>query len=227
MPVYFLHPDHAVFPHPELANEDGLLAVGGNLEPERLLTAYSFGIFPWYNQNEPIAWWSPDPRAVVLPGTVKISKSMRSFLRRYELRIDTAFEEVIQSCKYVPRSGEDATWITDAMVEAYTSLHHLGYAHSFETWYKGKLIGGLYGLSLGKCFFGESMFSLENNASKFAFIQLSEWTKERDFILIDCQVPNDHLSRMGCGEISRQKYLQYMRQNLKFPTKKGKWLLDK
>lgn len=223
MPFYSLHPDFPVFPHPELADEHGILAFGGDLSVERLLTAYSFGIFPWYNDEDPIIWWSPDPRAVVLPGEVKISKSMRKYLRKYELKIDTNFEEVIKHCREIPRNGEFGSWITTEMQDAYIDLYHKGYAHSFECWHEGNLIGGLYGLSLGRCFFGESMYSLEKNASKFAFISLSEWSKKRSFLLIDCQVPNDHLTSMGCKDMARSEYLEYMRENLKYPTIKGKW----
>jgi leucyl/phenylalanyl-tRNA--protein transferase len=223
MPVYFLHPDLYVFPHPEMADENGILAIGGDLDPERVLTAYRFGIFPWYDEDDPITWWSPDPRAVVIPGEVKVSKSMRPYLRKYELKIDTSFEEVISFCKEIQRNDEFGTWITGEMMKTYIELHHLGYAHSFETWYDGKLIGGLYGLSLGKCFFGESMFSLKSNASKFAFIKLSQLLKQWEFLLIDCQVPNDHLTSMGCTKISRTKYLDFMRQNLRYITKNGRW----
>jgi leucyl/phenylalanyl-tRNA--protein transferase len=223
MPVYFLSPDFMVFPHPEMADESGMLAVGGDLSPERLLTAYSFGIFPWYDEDEPITWWSPDPRSVVRPGGVKVSKSMRPFLKKYQLKIDQSFEKVIHHCRKINRKGGEGTWITEEMEEAYLELHRLGYAHSFETWFEGELIGGLYGVSLGRCFFGESMFSLKSNASKFAFIQLSEWTREKDFLLIDCQVPNDHLSKMGCTGMPRFSYLQIMRKNLLSTSLLGKW----
>ena len=225
MPVYFLHPELYIFPHPEMAEESGVLAIGGDLHPERLLTAYKFGIFPWYNEEDPITWWSPDPRAVVFPGDVKIRKSMRPYLKKYELRVDTAFERIIKYCREVPRNGETESWITDDMINAYIELHDQGYAHSIETWYDGELIGGLYGISLGKCFYGESMFSLKSNASKFAFIKLSELLNEWNFMLIDCQVPNEHLTSMGCKKISRKAYLDHMRQNLKHSTKTGHWHL--
>lgn len=223
MPVYFLDPDFTVFPHPEMADESGILAVGGDLSAERLLTAYSFGIFPWYNEEEPITWWSPDPRSVVEPGGVKVSKSMRPYLKKYTLKIDRSFEQVIHHCRTINRRREAGTWITLEMENAYIELHRLGYAHSFETWFEGQLIGGLYGVSLGRCFFGESMFSLQSNASKFAFIKLSEWTQTKDFLLIDCQVPNDHLSRMGCIKMSRSDYLSVMRKNLRSSSIIGKW----
>jgi leucyl/phenylalanyl-tRNA--protein transferase len=226
MPIYFLHPDLPVFPHPEMADESGILAVGGDLSLERLLTAYSFGIFPWYNEDEPVTWWSPDPRSIVLPGQVRISKSMRPYLKRFELRVDTAFHQVIHHCRKIPRNGQPDTWITADMEKAFVALRDAGYAHSFETWHEGRLIGGLYGVSLGKGFFGESMFSLETNASKFAFIRLSQWLRQRAFTLIDCQVPSEHLARMGCTTISRSEYLDWLRKNLLIPTLKGKWKTD-
>ena len=223
MPVYLLDPVEHIFPHPDLADEHGIVAIGGDLNPDRILTAYRFGLFPWYNEEDPIIWWSPDPRAVIYPGQAKVSKSMKSYLKKYELRIDTAFESVIKHCKFVPRREEGSSWITHEMQQAYIKLYEMGYAHSFESWYQGKLIGGLYGLSIGKCFFGESMFSLESNASKFAFICLSKLLREKDFTLIDCQIPNDHLMSMGCKEFPRKKYLEIMRENIFCETKKGKW----
>jgi len=223
MPIYFLDPDFPIFPHPEMADENGIVAIGGDLSTERLLTAYSFGIFPWYNEEDPIIWWSPDPRAVVAPGMVKKSKSINSYFKKYELRIDTSFEKVINNCKHIARGGVRESWITEEMQAAYMELHRLGYAHSFETWHNNKLIGGLYGVSLGKCFFGESMFSLENNASKFAFINLSKILKAKEFMMIDCQVPNDHLMSMGCKELSRKEYLHNMRINLSHKTHRGSW----
>lgn len=218
-----LHPDYPVFPHPETANEDGLLAVGGTLSNDFLLTAYSFGIFPWYNEGDPILWWSPDPRVVIIPGEVKIAKSMRPFLKKFELRIDTVFDQVIAHCGQTPRKGIQESWITTAMEEAYIRLHQAGYAHSFECWHQDQLVGGLYGVSLGKCFFGESMFSHTANASKFALIRLSQVLFARKFQLIDCQIPNEHLFRMGCQEISRSTYLDYLRNNLFEAGHTGSW----
>jgi len=223
MRFFVLDPNNHIFPHPELAGEDGLLAFGGDLSPERLLSAYSFGIFPWYNEEDPILWWSPDPRAVVFPGKVKCSKSMRPFLKKYELRIDHSFKDVISNCSMIPRKGFEGSWITDEMMEAYISLHEKGYAHSFETWYNGELIGGLYGVSLGRCFFGESMFSTKSNASKFAFIKLSEILLNKDFLLIDCQIPNEHLSSMGCENIPRKEYLKLLRKNLFMEDLNNSW----
>lgn len=223
MPVFLLESNNTIFPHPYLADDSGILAIGGDLSPERLLSAYSFGIFPWYNEDDPIIWWSPYSRAVAYPGQIIISKSMHSYLRKYELRIDQSFPEVIHHCRHIPRNGSTESWINDEMQKAYILMYEKGYAHSFETWYNDKLIGGLYGISLGKCFFGESMFSLENNASKFAFIRLSQILKEKEFLLIDCQVPNDHLSRMGCSPISRNQYLDVMRKNLFYQSVKGSW----
>lgn len=223
MAVFLLQNQEVIFPHPEMAGEDGLLAVGGDLSQERLLSAYRFGIFPWYSEEDPILWWSPDPRAVVLPGKVIVSKSMRQEMKKFRLTIDKAFEEVIIACSTIPRQGQDGTWITDEMIRAYTQLHHSGFAHSFEVWRDGNLVGGLYGISLGKCFFGESMFSLVSNASKYAFIRLSGVLKERDFRIIDCQVPNEHLTRMGCGIMKRAEFLQILRQNNLEPTFRGSW----
>ncbi len=223
MAVYFLHPQELIFPHPEMAGEDGLVAIGGDLSEERLLTAYRFGIFPWYNEGDPVLWWSPDPRAVVLPGKVTISASMRQEMKKFRLTVDTVFEQVIKACSAVPRKGQDGTWITEDMVRAYIQLHHSGFAHSFEVWREGKLSGGLYGVSLGKCFFGESMFSHVPNASKFAFIRLSQILEERAFRLIDCQVPNDHLASMGCKTMERSKYLEILRKNNLEPTFRGSW----
>jgi leucyl/phenylalanyl-tRNA--protein transferase len=223
MPVFLLNQDEVIFPHPELAGEEGLLAVGGDLSEERLLSAYRFGIFPWYDEDDPILWWSPDPRAVVLPGKVIISKSMRQEMKKFRLTIDKAFGQVISACRTTPRQGQEGTWITESMITAYIRLHQSGFAHSFEVWREGNLVGGLYGVSLGKCFFGESMFSLVPNASKYAFIRLSQMLEEKNFRIIDCQVPNDHLNRMGCKTMKRSDYLRILRENNLEPTFRGSW----
>jgi len=224
MPVFLLDREEKnIFPHPELADESGIIAVGGDLSPERLITAYSFGIFPWYNEEDPIIWWSPDPRAIIVPGQVKVNKSMRPYMRKFSLSIDRVFGEVIKHCQEVPRNGIRESWITGEMMEAYIRLHEMGYAHSFETWFRGKLVGGLYGVSIGRCFFGESMFSLSNNASKYALVRLSEILSGKHFILIDCQVPNDHLMRMGCREVERSEYLRILRMNLLEAGFTGSW----
>lgn len=225
MPVFALDSDHPIFPPPSMADSSGLLAVGGQLEIEWLLEAYSNGIFPWYNENEPLMWWSPDPRSVIIPGDVKITKSMRSYLKKniFELRVDYSFSNVLENCKRIKRKDQDGTWITDDMKRAYNALHDLGFAHSIETWHNNELVGGLYGVSLGKMFFGESMFSSESNASKFAFICLSTIMKQNEFELIDCQVPNQHLTSMGCIEISREEYLKKLEQNQFSDTIQGSW----
>lgn len=223
LPLYFLDNDDSIFPHPQLADEEGLLAIGGDLNIQRLLTAYSFGIFPWYNEEDPILWWSPDPRAVFKPSEIKISKSMRPFLKKYQLKIDTNFPFVIEQCRDISRDGITESWITDDMLNAYIKLHELGYAHSFECWYEDKLIGGLYGVSLGKCFFGESMFSQKANASKFALIKLAQLLDQKDYWIIDCQIPNDHLNSLGCTSMPRIKYLQLLQENRKQSTPVGSW----
>lgn len=225
MPVFSLDSDHPAFPPPSMADSSGLLAIGGHLDIEWLLEAYSNGIFPWYNENEPLMWWSPNPRSVILPGKVKITKSMRSYFKKniFELRIDSSFTNVLDNCKKVYRKGQDGTWITKDMKNAYIALHKLGLAHSIETWRDNKLVGGLYGVSLGKMFFGESMFSLESNASKFAFICLSIILKQNEFELIDCQVPNQHLTSMGCIEMSREEFLEKVEKNQFSDTMQGTW----
>ena len=225
MAIYSLNPEILQFPPPVLTGRQGILAIGGKIDVDWLLEAYSIGVFPWYNDDEPVMWWCPDPRSVAKPGEVKISKSMKRYFTNgiFQLKIDTAFEEVINACRYIPRSNQDGTWINDKIVDTFIELHRMGYAHSFETWENGKLVGGLYGISLGKMFFGESMFSKVSNASKFAFISLSEILKANSFMLIDCQVPNSHLISMGCKNIPRLKFLEYIEINRNFNTLKGNW----
>lgn len=225
MPIFSLDNNNISFPPIEVADSSGLLAVGGMLDVEWLLEAYSVGVFPWFNEDEPVMWWSPNPRSVVFPGEVKISRSMRSCFRsnKFELRIDTSFENVIENCQKIVRKNQEGTWITRNMKSAYLELHELGYAHSFETWENNVLVGGLYGISFGKMFFGESMFSHISNASKFAFISLSEILNVNNFILIDCQVPNSHLEKMGCFEMKRMDYKNLLEENEMFETVKGDW----
>jgi leucyl/phenylalanyl-tRNA--protein transferase len=201
--------DDLWFPPLSDALEDGLLAVGGDLSTERLLLAYKNGIFPWFNEDEPPMWWSPDPRFVLFPDELKVSKSMKQLLRRneFEFRTDTAFSEVIANCKNMERAGQDGTWITETVEEAYTKLHVLGYAHSAEAWHNDELVGGLYGIKLGKSFFGESMFSKKANASKFAFISWVEELKKQGVQLIDCQVYTPHLESLGARMISRSDFI--------------------
>lgn len=226
MPVFWLSERELSFPHPELANEDGIVAVGGDLSVERLLLAYQNGLFPWFNPGDPILWWSPDPRFVLFPAELKIAKSMRSYFnqRKFEVTFDAQFEEVITACQSQSRKGQDGgTWISDDMVAAYTCLHKAGYAHSVEVRKAGELVGGLYGVSLGRVFFGESMFSKVANASKFGFITLVRVLEDRDFQLIDCQQETRHLQSLGAKMIRRSAFLQIMEQNKNAPTLRGSW----
>jgi len=213
MPIYRLSNDLA-FPDPSLSEEDGLLAIDGDLSAERLLLAYSNGIFPWFSEDEPILWWSPDPRFIVYPKNIKISHSMKKLLKKntYRVTYDTSFRDVISNCSNLRK--ETGTWITNEMIEAYCKLNELGYAHSVETWYQGKLVGGLYGVSIGKCFFGESMFSTMDNASKTAFITLGTLLEEKGFSIIDSQVYTTHLESLGAVYISRKKFLELVKEGI-------------
>jgi leucyl/phenylalanyl-tRNA---protein transferase len=224
MPVYALD-DKIIFPDPRLARGDGLLAVGGDLSAERLLQAYSRGIFPWYSDGDPILWWSPDPRMVLYTEKFKVSKSLAQVLRNknYEVRFDTAFEDVIEQCSKVPRFGQGGTWITKEMKKAYIDLHRRGFAHSVETFIYGKLAGGLYGVSLGKAFFGESMFYVEKDASKIALYFLIEKLKEWEFHFIDAQVETAHLKRLGAENITKEEFLTMLKEALQYPTIKNNW----
>lgn len=204
------------FPHPSLANEDGILAVGGDLSAERLLLAYRWGIFPWYNAGDPIIWWHPDPRFVLFPKNLKIAKSMRPYFnqQRYEVTYNQNFKSVINQCQKITRDGQAATWITDEMKDAYIQLHKMGYAQSVEVWRDKKLVGGLYGISLGRIFYGESMFSLETNASKYGFITLVQKLKRENYVLIDCQQETQLLRSMGADFISRDAFMGYLKNNM-------------
>ena len=210
--MYLLSKD-LIFPEVHLANEDGLLAIGGDLSPERLLLAYKSGIFPWYNKGEPIIWYSPNPRMVLFPNKLKISKSMKQLIRRNEFQItfNKNFEEVISNCKSIEREGQQSTWITEEMQEAYLKLHKKGIAKSVEVWKNKELVGGLYGVDLGTIFCGESMFSKVSNASKLAFIYMVQKLENEKYQLIDCQVYNNHLASLGAEEISRTKFLTYLK----------------
>ncbi len=212
--MYLLSAD-LVFPPVEMADEDGLLAIGGDLGTERLLLAYSKGIFPWYNEEEPICWWSPDPRFVLFPTELKVSKSMRAILGngKFRFSINKAFDRVMQNCKTITRKGQAGTWITPAVQKAFTLLHEKGYAHSAEAWLDGKLVGGLYGIRLGNIFFGESMFSLEKNASKFAFRNYVQHLQNEGVQLIDCQVYTEHLESLGARMISRESFTRIIAEN--------------
>ena len=195
-----------------MADEDGLLAIGGDLDTDRLLLAYKSGIFPWYNEDEPICWWSPDPRFVLFPALIKISNSMKTVLQNGSFRftINKAFTKVIQQCKTVSRKGQAGTWISPAMQQAYIQLHELGYAHSAEAWQDGNLVGGLYGIRLGGIFFGESMFSSKSNASKFAFIKYVQSLHKENVKLIDCQLHTNHLQSMGARMIERKLFSEML-----------------
>lgn len=227
MPVYFLD-EKIRFPNPKQADPNGLIAVGGDLSSERLLFAYKKGIFPWYSEGQPILWFSPDPRLVFYPKDFKRSKSLDKLVNsgKFEVKVDTNFVEVIENCAKVERKFQSGTWITEDMIAAYINLHNLGYAHSFETYLDDKLVGGLYGVSMGGAFFGESMFYTESEASKVAFYYLVEFSIESDFDFIDSQVPNDHMLSMGGVEISRDKFLKMLDKSLDKNTMKGKWKLD-
>ncbi len=225
MPIYEL-PSEPIFPDPNLADKNGLLAYGGDLSPRRLVVAYQSGFFPWFEEGSPdILWWTPDPRMVLFPDKFKLSKSLRQKIRRqtFEIRVDSAFEQVIKACRAVPRPGQDGTWITDEIELAYTRLHRLGIAHSVECWQDGQLVGGLYGLSLGKIFFGESMFHKVSDASKVAFYYLSYFCKQLEFSFIDCQMHTDHLQRLGAEEMPRSAYLKSIYVNNELETMKGSW----
>lgn len=206
---------HTDFPPVSSAQADGLLAIGGDLSVERLLQAYRNGIFPWYNEDEIPLWWSPDPRFVLFPEQLKISKSMKQVLKNksFEFRVNTAFEETIMGCRHAHRPGQPGTWISDAIVNAYTELYHLGYAHSAEAWQGHQLVGGLYGIRMGNLFFGESMFSSVSNASKFAFIHWVQQLQQEGVCLIDCQVYTPHLESLGACMISRSNFINILQQH--------------
>ena len=202
------------FPKPELAPADGLLMAGGDLAPERILRGYSQGIFPWYDEDSPILWWSPDPRCVLFPHKLHVGASLRRELRsgRFAYTVDTCFERVIRACAEVPRPGQDGTWIVPEMLEAYLRLHELGHAHSVEVWEGGELAGGLYGVKLGRVFFGESMFHTRPYASKAALVFLVERLVEQGVELVDCQQATPHMLRLGAEEIPRKDFLPLVRR---------------
>ena len=223
--VYQLIPEIPFFPPIDEAEEDGLLAIGGDLKKERLLLAYRNGIFPWYEVGQPILWWSPDPRLILIPEELKISRSLRKILKKrmFEIRFDSSFNQVIKACADVRiEQGED-TWIIPEMQEAYIELHREGVAHSVESWLDGKLTGGLYGISLGQCFFGESMFSTKNDSSKVALVALVEFSKKVGIKMIDCQMTTNHLLSLGAREVKRQKYLKDLKNFLQKPSIVGNW----
>jgi leucyl/phenylalanyl-tRNA--protein transferase len=213
------------FPNPRFASDEGLLAYGGDLSSTRILTAYRNGIFPWYSEGDPILWWSPDPRLVLYPERFKVRKSFRRVLRsgRFTVTFDHRFADVIRYCATVPREGQNGSWIVPQMQEAYIRLHEEGYAHSVEVYKEGELVGGLYGLSMGKAFFGESMFSLVPDASKVAFKALSDVLAQRGYDFIDCQMRTDHMVGLGAIEIPRAQFLDALEATLQKPSHIGSW----
>lgn len=224
MPVYQLI-DNVIFPPPDHAEPTGLLAVGGDLSTERLLLAYRMGIFPWYSEGQPILWWSTDPRLILEPEEFHVSRSLRRTLNRkiFQVTFDRAFEEVIRACATVPRPGQNGTWIMEEMIAAYVRLHRVGLAHSAESWFEGKLVGGIYGVSLGGCFFGESMFFHKTDASKVALAGLVERLKVWRFDMIDAQMTTSHMISLGAKEIPRKVFLKRLQAALRHPTRQGSW----
>ncbi len=217
------------FPPPATAlrEPNGLLAAGGDLSPQRLLAAYRQGIFPWFNEGEPVLWWSPDPRMVLFPGELKVSRSLRKTLKnhRYEVRADTSFRAVMAACA-APREAQGGTWISEAMIAAYSDLHELGFAHSVETWVDGELVGGLYGVAMGRMFYGESMFSRQTDTSKIAFVHLVRQLERWHFGMIDCQMKTSHLASLGAREISRAEFARNIEQFTALSGQPAPWRFD-
>jgi len=203
-----------IFPNPREASKEGLVAWGGDLNPNRILSAYRQGIFPWYNENDPILWWSPDPRLVLFFDDLKISKSLNRNLKKYEVRFDTNFEEVIKKCRDIRLLKDENTWILEEVIEQYIEIHEMGFAMSVETYHEGELIGGLYGILMGGVFCGESMFSLKSDASKVALVKLADKLQSEGYDFIDCQVPSEHLKSMGAREIGRDEFLELLEKAL-------------
>jgi leucyl/phenylalanyl-tRNA--protein transferase len=224
MPIFRLTAQ-PVFPDVGLAEPDGLLAIGGDLSQERLLAAYRAGIFPWFSEGEPILWWSPDPRCVLLTDRVHCSRSMQKLLRKgaFRITLDADFEQVIDSCARVPRAGQDGTWITKSMRKAYVGLHRAGFAHSAEAWLDDRLVGGMYGVALGSIFFGESMFSTAPNASKAVLIRLAQHLNTAGFAVLDGQVGNPHLYRLGAVDLPRKEFLDAVAEGIARPAPQGCW----
>lgn len=228
--LHFLSADTIKFPDPNdaLVSPNGLLAIGGDLSAERLIEAYRHGIFPWYSSDEPILWWSPNPRAVIFPEKLNISRSLHKSLHNvaWHVTFDQAFSAVITACAQ-PRTKQPETWITPDIITAFTALHQLGIAHSVEVWLENKLVGGLYGLSIGAAFFGESMFSLYKDASKVALVYLAQQLTRWHYVMIDCQVSSRHLASLGAVDIPRTEFLTLLNIALEKMEHKGKWELDK
>ena len=227
--MFRLHPHDFRFPPVERASPEGLLAVGGDLRPERLLEAYRHGIFPWYNESDPILWWSPDPRAVLFPEKLHVPRSLKRRLRSnlFTVTLDTSFRTVMEECAGPrPQYPEGGTWITDDMLDAYTRLHELGYAHSVETWLDNRLVGGVYGVALGGAFFAESMFTRVDDASKVALVRLVQQLQAWDFRLIDCQQASPHVMRFGAEAIPRSDFSNQLIEALRIPDRRGQWVFD-
>lgn len=224
MPVWQLD-ERILFPEPRFANPDGLLAIGGDLSPERLILAYCNGIFPWFIEGKDIFWFSPDPRCVLIPEELKVSKSMQQLIKKnaFTVTYDQKFKRVIKSCKTVKRKDQSESWIDKNFIDAYEIMHEKGLAHSVEVFENKKLVGGLYGVSIGSCFFGESMFSKVSNASKYGFIFLVKALQKRNFTMIDCQVYNDHLATLGAKNMERNTFLKLLKKGLQGKTLNGNW----
>jgi len=220
-----LRRDQLIFPHPSEALNEGLLCVGGDLSPERLLLAYQFGIFPWFNEGEPILWWTPFPRMVLRPEHLKVSKSMRPLFnkKKFDVSFDTSFEYIIRNCQTTNRPGQKGTWLTEEMVTAYITLHQQGFAHSVEIWENGEIVGGLYGIGLGRIFYGESMFHHQPNASKYGFITLVGELRKRGFRLIDCQQETEYMKQFGAATIPKEEFFSVIKDNLLKETYCGSW----
>jgi leucyl/phenylalanyl-tRNA---protein transferase len=215
MPAMWLSPTEIFFPNPDYFDTPDIVAIGGDLSPERLFLAYSMGIFPWYNDDEPILWWSPDPRMVLFPDELIIAKSMRPFFNqnKFQVTYNADFQSVMTACMNQKRESQDGTWINEDMVKSYTTLHKQGHAHSVEVWQEGELVGGLYGIAVGKIFFGESMFAKVPNASKFGFISFVKKLKDLGFLMIDCQQETRHLTSLGAKLISREDFYRILKKN--------------
>lgn len=227
MPVFRLT-DALAFPDPELAEDGGLLAVGGDLRPERVVLAYRSGIFPWYSEGRPILWWCPAPRFVLMPDELHVGRSLRRAIKRepYRITLDTAFAAVIERCGHAPRAGQRGTWITNDVRDAFVELHRRGLAHSVEAWEGERLVGGLYGLAMGTVFFGESMFADAPDASKIAFVRLVEQLRTWGFDLIDCQVHTEHLERFGARYLELDEFMRRLGEGVAHPSKLGPWTFD-
>lgn len=216
MDIYPLDKNSYIFPNPHFASDEGLLAYGGDLTPSRIMTAYSKGIFPWYNEDDPILWWSPNPRLVLELNEFKVSKSLQKIINKeiFEIKFDENFKQTMIECKNINRENQDKTWIQDEVIEAYTDIHDMGFAHSFEAYYNGELVGGGYGINIGNVFCGESMFAKKSNASKVALYFLVQRLKEKGFRLIDCQIPSPHLQSLGAKVMPRNEFLELIKNSV-------------